>query len=232
MDKVTRVGIDLAKRVFHVTAVDADGAVLERRKLRRAGLQSYLALLPAGCTVAMEACGGAHQWYPHSPRVMGSCCCRHPDRDGRRVPRAVALAGSVHRRSRSPSAGCSSHEVDEERLLKPAIVQIGLASRETAQRLQLEAATVLLDVARQGRLVPSILASRDPLQASLTNLLGALLRRDKHLTRRLTCPVAIQREFPLAGRIGAGVPTLLAHTLLHRSPLSGRTRRTSRLTIQ
>ena len=62
MDKVARVGIDLAKRVFHLTAVDADGAVLERRKLRRAGLQSYLAQLAAGCTVAMEACGGTHHW--------------------------------------------------------------------------------------------------------------------------------------------------------------------------
>lgn len=46
MDKVTRVGIDLAKKVFHVTAVDADGAVLERKRLRRAGLQSFLACLP------------------------------------------------------------------------------------------------------------------------------------------------------------------------------------------
>ena len=38
---ITRVGIDLANQVFRVT-----GAVVERRKLRRAGLQSYLALLP------------------------------------------------------------------------------------------------------------------------------------------------------------------------------------------
>ena len=28
----------------------------------RAGLQSYLARLPGGCVVAMEACGGAHHW--------------------------------------------------------------------------------------------------------------------------------------------------------------------------
>ena len=63
MDKVTRVaGIDLAKRIFHVTAVDAEGTVLERKRLRRAGLQSYLAQLPAGSVVAMEACGSAHHW--------------------------------------------------------------------------------------------------------------------------------------------------------------------------
>jgi len=63
MDNVTRVAaIDLAKRIFHVTAVDAGGTVLERKRLRRAGLQSYLAQLPAGSVVAMEACGSAHHW--------------------------------------------------------------------------------------------------------------------------------------------------------------------------
>ena len=37
MDQITRIGIDLAKKVFHVTAVDADGAVVERKRLRRGG---------------------------------------------------------------------------------------------------------------------------------------------------------------------------------------------------
>ena len=62
MDEITLIGIDLAKRIFHVTARDAGGAVVERKRLRRAGLQSYLAQLPAGCAVAMEACGSAHHW--------------------------------------------------------------------------------------------------------------------------------------------------------------------------
>lgn len=75
MDNVPRVGIDLATKVFHVTAVDADEAVVERRKLHPAGLQSYLALLPAGCTVAMEACGGAHHWATWR-RGTGTGCCR------------------------------------------------------------------------------------------------------------------------------------------------------------
>ena len=86
MDKVARVGIDLAKKVFHVTAVDAAGAVLERKRLRRAGLQSYLALLPPGCTVAMEACGGAHQLgatcgAPWPPRGSDEPAVRGPVRE-------------------------------------------------------------------------------------------------------------------------------------------------------
>ena len=62
MKDVKRVGIDLAKKIFHVTAVDERGELVERKRFRRAGLQSYLTLLPTGCVVAMEACGSAHHW--------------------------------------------------------------------------------------------------------------------------------------------------------------------------
>ena len=76
MEQITRVGIDLGKKVFHVTAVDAAGAVVERRRLRRAGLRSYLALLPRGRAVAMEACRSASHWgrlaawHGHRPLPM------------------------------------------------------------------------------------------------------------------------------------------------------------------
>jgi len=76
MSEINRVAVDLAKRIFHVTAMDDDGNVVERKRLRRAGLQSYLALLPTGCIVAMEACGGAHHWgrlaarHGHRVRIM------------------------------------------------------------------------------------------------------------------------------------------------------------------
>ncbi len=76
MSEITLVAVDLAKTVFHVTAVNKRGAVVERKRLRRAGLQSHLALLPPGRVVAMEACGGAHHWgrlavrLGHRPRLM------------------------------------------------------------------------------------------------------------------------------------------------------------------
>ena len=62
MTDITRVGIDLGKSIFHLTAVDERGEVLERLRLRREGLHTYLSQLPAGRVVAMEACGGAHHW--------------------------------------------------------------------------------------------------------------------------------------------------------------------------
>ena len=72
MENIARVGIDLAKKVIHVTAVDDAGAVIERKKLRRAGLQSYRALLPTGCTVAMESCSYARDGPPvNLPELLG-----------------------------------------------------------------------------------------------------------------------------------------------------------------
>jgi transposase len=61
MDKLTTVGIDLAKEVIAVCVLDAHGAVVERRVLRRDAFERWAEQLPR-CSVAMEACGSAHHW--------------------------------------------------------------------------------------------------------------------------------------------------------------------------
>jgi transposase len=61
MEEITTVGIDLAKEVFAVCVLDARGAVIERKVLRRAAFERWATAL-APCTVAMEACGSAHHW--------------------------------------------------------------------------------------------------------------------------------------------------------------------------
>lgn len=61
MNETTTIGIDLAKEVFAVCVLDAHGAVLERRVLRRDAFERWAAARPA-CTVAMEACSSAHHW--------------------------------------------------------------------------------------------------------------------------------------------------------------------------
>jgi len=58
---ITHVGIDLAKTVFQVHAVDETGKTVVRRQLKRSQLLAYFAQLPA-CQVGMESCGGAHHW--------------------------------------------------------------------------------------------------------------------------------------------------------------------------
>jgi transposase len=55
------VGIDIAKRVFHVIGMDQRGTIILRKRLYRGEVVSFMAQLPR-VTVGMEACGGAHYW--------------------------------------------------------------------------------------------------------------------------------------------------------------------------
>lgn len=55
------IGIDLAKNVFEVYVEAAGGVVVERRRLSRKKLLTWLANRPPA-VVGMEACGGAHYW--------------------------------------------------------------------------------------------------------------------------------------------------------------------------
>jgi len=59
---IARVGVDLAKNVIQVHAVDGAGRRVVSRALKRDQFVAWCAELPQGCVVAMEACGGAHHW--------------------------------------------------------------------------------------------------------------------------------------------------------------------------
>jgi transposase len=62
MSNITRVGVDLAKNLIQVHAVDLAGKVITNRAMKRENFLQWCAQLPAGCLVAMEACSGAHHW--------------------------------------------------------------------------------------------------------------------------------------------------------------------------
>ncbi len=55
MKEVITIGVDLAKNVFRVHGVDADGAVIVRRQLRRTQMLAFFKKHPP-CLVGMEAC--------------------------------------------------------------------------------------------------------------------------------------------------------------------------------
>ena len=59
--EITTVGIDLAKSVFQVHAVDQHGKVALKKQLKRSQMAEFFANLPP-CLIGMEACGGAHYW--------------------------------------------------------------------------------------------------------------------------------------------------------------------------
>ncbi len=61
MEKITTVGIDLAKSVFQVHAIDSSGQVIVSKAVKRTGFVALLAKFPA-CLVGMEACASSHHW--------------------------------------------------------------------------------------------------------------------------------------------------------------------------
>lgn len=58
---IRTIGLDLAKNVFQVHGVDAQGKVVLRKQVARASLAAFFANLPP-CLVGMEACASAHFW--------------------------------------------------------------------------------------------------------------------------------------------------------------------------
>lgn len=59
--KITTVGLDIAKSVFHLFAVDQTGRLVKKKQLKRKQVLPYMANLEP-CLIAMEACGGANYW--------------------------------------------------------------------------------------------------------------------------------------------------------------------------
>jgi transposase len=59
---IRRVGVDLAKNVIQLHAVDGAGRRVVARAIKRDQFLAWCAQLRPGCVVAMEACSGAHAW--------------------------------------------------------------------------------------------------------------------------------------------------------------------------
>ena len=80
MGEVSTIGLDIAKSVFQVHGVDADGAVVIRKRVSRAKVLEFFAALPP-CLVGIEACPSAHHWSrrasgarPHSEADAAELC--------------------------------------------------------------------------------------------------------------------------------------------------------------
>lgn len=58
---ITTLGIDLAKSVFQLHGVAADGAVVLQKKLRRGAVFNFFGKLEP-CLIGMEACATSHYW--------------------------------------------------------------------------------------------------------------------------------------------------------------------------
>jgi len=61
MGEITTVGLDLAKHVFQVHGIDAEGTAVLRKQLRRGQVLAFFRKLPP-CVVGLEACATAYYW--------------------------------------------------------------------------------------------------------------------------------------------------------------------------
>jgi transposase len=61
MQAITVVGLDIAKSVFQVHGVDAQGSAAVRRQIKRRHVVAFFKKLPP-CLVGIEACATSHHW--------------------------------------------------------------------------------------------------------------------------------------------------------------------------
>ena len=61
MQAITTIGLDIAKSVFQVHGVDAEGNVVIRRQLKRRYVLAFFQKVPP-CLVGIEACASSHHW--------------------------------------------------------------------------------------------------------------------------------------------------------------------------
>lgn len=102
MEQIKVLGIDLAKNVFELCGMDADGIVVLRKQVKRK--QFFERVLQCGADrLCMEACGSAHYWArrlqaqgqtvrllpPHRVKAFGK-----GNKNDRNDAEAIALAGS------------------------------------------------------------------------------------------------------------------------------------------
>ena len=83
--KVTALGLDLAKTVFHLVGLDEKSHEVMKKKIGRKDLSATVQNIPP-CRIAMEACGSASFWgrkfqamdcpkdFPRCSKRLSTCC--------------------------------------------------------------------------------------------------------------------------------------------------------------
>ena len=128
MATISVLGVDLGKNVCSVVGLDASGAVVMRRKVRRETLIGLAAKLPP-CMVAMEACCGAHHLgrvfaaHGHDVRLMSPEYVRpyikaqkNDDRDAEGIAEASTSDAAALELKARTSSRCK-HCIDQGSLL-------------------------------------------------------------------------------------------------------------------
>jgi transposase len=165
MTTIITIGLDLAKKVFQIHGVDAEGKVVFARKLRSKEVLALFAKL-APCLVGMEACGSAHYWAREIAKLAHTVKLMPPKYVKAYVKRgktdagdAAAICEAVTRPSMSfvPAKGLEQQGLSMLRSARSQLIgqrtQLGDAVRGHLSELGLIAARGLLEFAELAAIV-------------------------------------------------------------------------------
>jgi transposase len=210
MNEVSTVGLDIAKKVFQVHAIDRTGVVVVRRSLRRSQVLAWFARL-APCLVGMEACATAHHWarelrqLGHEVRLIPPAYAKAYVRRNKNDPAdAAAICEAVGRpsmrfvaiKTEAQQAAAGIHRVRDllmrqhtmlRNQLRGLMAEFGLATAKGTKGLN-ELLATLADA--EDRRIPS------PLREGLLLIADTLRGIDRRLER-------IDRQLVAAGRANA-----------------------------
>jgi transposase len=108
--KIAVIGVDLGKNSCSLAALDGNGAVVKRRRMRPDSIVAFVKDWPA-CVIAMEACCGAHHLgrqlakQGHEVRLMSPECVGLTSR--RRRTTTATLKQLLKRRRDRPCVSSS-----------------------------------------------------------------------------------------------------------------------------
>src|SRR5450759_2225912 len=109
MQAITTIGLDIAKSVFQVHGIDAQGQGVTRRQLKRRYVLAFFQKLPQ-CLVGIEACASSHHWWRelkalgHTVRLMPPAYVKpYVKRQKNDAADAEAICEAVSTRCATPS---------------------------------------------------------------------------------------------------------------------------------
>ena len=189
--KITSVGIDLAKNVFQVHAVDERGKAVLRRQLRRDQMTAFFANLPP-CLIGMEACGSAHYWartlqsFGHTARLMSPQFVKPYVKSNKNdVADAEAICEAV---ARPNMRFVPVKSVEQQAVLSLHRVRQGFVKARTAQANQIRSLLgefgliMPAGISHIAKRVPGLLEdTSNPLPGSLRQLITRLTEHLKDL---------------------------------------------------
>lgn len=240
LSAVTTVGLDLAKHVFYIHAVDEAGEQVIAKALRRSDLLAFFSSLPA-CLVGMEACGSAHHWgreltaLGHEVRLMPPAYVKpYVKRQKNDAADAAAICEAVTRpsmrfvaiRSINNQAMLMHHKVREALVcqrtrilnsLRGHLAEVGVIAAQGPRN-----ARALANLLREGdpSIPDAVVHALRPLVTQLDHLEEEITRSDAEISRQANADTVSRRLMSIPG-IGPITASAIAGSVGDPSAFTG-----------